>query len=306
MLALFLLIGLFGLCGCIPRFKNAPAEALVEPTSDLPLVMICAVAKDEDLYIDEWLKYHLSLGFDLVQVYDNHRNTSAKLQALPQKYNNRVKVLHYVGDGVQNRAYTNCHDQYVDQLAWAAFIDIDEFIVLRKHSTIRELLLATVIPNKDGALSLNRIPFGSNGQLHYDRAPVLSRFTARAKDPDIYVKTFAFLPLIRRIELHFVRLLNDKHGVDCHGNAIKAAVHYAPNEDIAAINHYFTKSLDEFRKKKLRGMAHTKNMRSRYVGDVGARLIDKEFARHDNGSNAMQDTRAWDWYRVNVLNQSPA
>jgi hypothetical protein len=287
------------LCSC------ATAVYLLEASSDIPLVMICAMVKDEDPYVDEWIKYHLKLGFDLIQLYDNRRNTSTKLASLPQSYSQRVKVLHYVGDGVQNRAYTNCHDQYIDQQAWVAFIDIDEFIVLRKHSTITELLLATVIPNKDGALSLSRIPFGSNGHKHYSSEPVLSRFTARRQEPDIFVKTIAFLPAIRRIELHFVRLLSGKHGVDCHGNPIKAAVHNTPSEDIAAINHYFTKSAEEFKLKKLRGMGHTKNKRQRYSGEVGLRLIAKEFAMYNNESNSVQDTRAWDWYRTNVLLQPP-
>lgn len=25
---------------------------------------ICAIAKDEDVYIDEWIRYHLKLGID--------------------------------------------------------------------------------------------------------------------------------------------------------------------------------------------------------------------------------------------------
>ena len=25
---------------------------------------ICAIAKDEDFYIDEWIRYHLKLGID--------------------------------------------------------------------------------------------------------------------------------------------------------------------------------------------------------------------------------------------------
>lgn len=27
-------------------------------------VGICAIAKDEDFYIDEWIRYHLKLGID--------------------------------------------------------------------------------------------------------------------------------------------------------------------------------------------------------------------------------------------------
>lgn len=32
--------------------------------------LVC-IAKDEDLYIDEWIKYHLHIGFDKIYVYRN-------------------------------------------------------------------------------------------------------------------------------------------------------------------------------------------------------------------------------------------
>ena len=33
---------------------------------------ICAIAKNEDLYLDEWIQYHLALGFKHIFLYDNH------------------------------------------------------------------------------------------------------------------------------------------------------------------------------------------------------------------------------------------
>lgn len=32
---------------------------------------IVCIAKNEDNYIDEWIKYHTKLGFDYVYVYQN-------------------------------------------------------------------------------------------------------------------------------------------------------------------------------------------------------------------------------------------
>lgn len=33
---------------------------------------IICIAKNEDLYIDEWIQYHLKIGFDRVFVYQNN------------------------------------------------------------------------------------------------------------------------------------------------------------------------------------------------------------------------------------------
>lgn len=33
--------------------------------------VICALARREHLYINDWVKYHIDLGFDHIYIYDN-------------------------------------------------------------------------------------------------------------------------------------------------------------------------------------------------------------------------------------------
>ena len=64
--------------------KNAPMRLVILSTSiwacsfiiDLlwkqrtaRRLAICCIAKDEDKYIDEWIEYHLGLGFDKIYVF---------------------------------------------------------------------------------------------------------------------------------------------------------------------------------------------------------------------------------------------
>ena len=35
---------------------------------------ICAIAKNENDYINEWCKYHLNLGFDEIYIFDNNKD----------------------------------------------------------------------------------------------------------------------------------------------------------------------------------------------------------------------------------------
>jgi hypothetical protein len=227
-------------------------------------VVVCAVMRDEDRYVDEWILYNKYLGFDAIHIYDNSWGGSAKLAYLPQRYGSFVTVKHFPGEGLQNKAYSQCVKRYNRPNTWAAFIDADEFIVLRKHITIQELLNA-VIPN-GGALSLNRITFGSSGHLQYDPdVPVLRRFIARSNVTDIFVKTIAHLPDVARVEPHYVTLKGSNTRVDCHGHVMTTgSINREASEDIAAVHHYFTKSYEEFRLKRLRGDAYSKIRAQRY------------------------------------------
>lgn len=230
-------------------------------------VIICAILRDEDRYVDEWIQYNKFLGFDLIHVFDNSLNGSAKLAYLPQRYGAFVTVRHFPGDGLQTKAYNQCAKRYNQPNTWAAFIDADEFVVLHQHPSIQALLNATITAPGIRALSLNRIPFGSNGHLAYDpHTPVLRRFTARSDFPDIMVKTIAHLPDVTKIEPHWTRLRPNLIRVDCHGTVMHTgSINRNATEDIAAINHYYTKSYEEFRLKRLRGDAYSAARAQRYT-----------------------------------------
>ena len=46
--------------------------------------VICTVAKNEDNYIDEWLEYNLTLGFDKIHIYQNFWRYSGKFKNDPR------------------------------------------------------------------------------------------------------------------------------------------------------------------------------------------------------------------------------
>lgn len=81
---------------------------------------IVAVAKNEEKYLEEWLKYHFSLGFDNITIYDNGGNGELKS-------NDKLTVYDAPGDRIQLQAYQNelVNARYNE---WILFIDIDEFL----------------------------------------------------------------------------------------------------------------------------------------------------------------------------------
>jgi len=83
-----------------------------KPIQDIKCVLVC-IAKDELLYIEEFLQYHLKLGFREIIVYDNSDNNEL------HKYSKDIiHVIHFPGPCKQIAAYNhfiqNFKNRYVE------------------------------------------------------------------------------------------------------------------------------------------------------------------------------------------------
>lgn len=242
--------------------------------------VICVIAKNEELYIHEWIQYHLKLGFDHIYIYDNDERFP--LKPLECMYPAKVTVIYYPGRCLQLRSYYAFVYNYCYQHTWAAFIDVDEFIVLKKHDTIKDLLREKCT---SGALVLNWVLFGSNGHENYEKRPVLERFTKREKGVNIHTKWIVkLIDLDNMITPHFGKLLHGK-ALDPNGVEVTESLHYHGTDEVAAIYHYFTKSKQEFLYKCIRGRADIPEMRE----------FIRDFEVHDK--NEIEDTTALDFLR---------
>lgn len=268
-------------------------------------VTICSIMKNEQLYVDEWLQYHKFLGFDHVYLHDNARNASNYLAGLPEKYGDFVQVFHLPGHGVQEAAYMNCLKRGAATSTWAAFLDVDEFIVLRKHANIKDFL-HDVAPH-GGSVVLNWSVMGSNGSASYDPAPVLTRFTLTSTVPNKHIKTIAYLPHSIHPNIHNCDMRPGYPTVDQHGRNVsdKSPFHFNNDREIANINHYFTKSWDEFKLKRHRGFASNYMKNNLYANESAqslARIAD-DYERANADANEVQDTFARDFYLRHLLHK---
>ena len=84
--------------------------------------------------------------------------------------------------------------------------------------------------------------FGSNGRVSYSPEPVTERFTMRENKLNPHVKSI-------------VCLQNAAFFIDPHHVYLKEGYNKTCEETVAQINHYFTKSRDEFILKIARGRA---------------------------------------------------
>lgn len=250
-------------------------------------VIVCAIAKCEDLYIDEWVTYYIyGLGVDHVHVFDNSDENT--LHDLPSRYPGRVSVYHMPGAVMQVPAYNTLKSKVDDTSdTWCAFVDLDEFIVLKRHETLHELLMNY---SEHSGLVLNWLLFGDNGQTSYTDAPVTTRFTSRASTTNPHVKTIANLSKLLCMNVHDA-VYTEGHSVDTDKKVVVGPFNFNGPSDVACIHHYFTKTKEEFLLKRGRGRADTHDIRDvgefdrgneNEVSDFSAvHVYDKARRRHE-------------------------
>ena len=88
-------------------------------------VGIIAIARNEQLYIREWVDHHFALGFDGIIVADNDDNFL--LPGVIERSN--LTFLDYTGPHTQSEVYTELYQRYRTQYDWLLFIDLDEFVM---------------------------------------------------------------------------------------------------------------------------------------------------------------------------------
>ena len=232
--------------------------------------LICAIIKNENLYLREWVEYHLNLGFDKIILYDNNDITGEIPNIVVQDYINcgKVEIICYRGVktfnkywGVQSCAYNDCLSRYKNTDNWIAFIDIDEFIFIEKYTKIQYLFEKMPYEKYDTVL-LSWLTYGDSGLLYYENKPVLERFTVPAKD-FIYADGYNYNTLVKSITKPNDNTLFgyanahcpstnacNVHGVKCivdnRCNKLTGSHHH-----IMYIKHYYTKSLTEFLYRKI-------------------------------------------------------
>ena len=53
-------------------------------------IVICSLIKDEHLFLDEWLQWHLNLGFEKIYLFEDVNSKSHK--SIADKYSNVVLI----------------------------------------------------------------------------------------------------------------------------------------------------------------------------------------------------------------------
>ena len=219
-------------------------------------VAICAIGRLENRYAVEWVEHYEALGVDKIYIYDNNRVDDGEVFSDvlgPYIEAGLVEIVYF--EGTQKDAYEKCYRDHNADHKWIGFLDFDEFVEIPSGRNIHDLLDGFDFAD---VLVLNWRVMTDNGQVKYEDKPVKERFTEGTGEDftiNLHVKSFVQTG-IKGISF------NDPHCpnapklmvVNVHGTRVdQVPIQAQVIHDVARVDHYDTKSTEEWVAKVKRG-----------------------------------------------------
>jgi hypothetical protein len=227
---------------------------------------ICAIYRDEAPYLREWVEFHRLVGVERFHLYNN-RSTDHHQEALAPRIADGTVVLKdwpmYPG---QHAAYDDCLGELRDESRWIAFIDIDEFLFSPTGKPVPDVLAGY---EQWPGIGVNRLRFGASGHKTRPSGLVTENYTYRAPLSQYLVKSIAAPRRTSHCLTAHIFAYEDGVAVDENGKPLvrregmpEVPPEYASYTDPFTasqlrINHYATRSEEEFRRKATRPKADT-------------------------------------------------
>lgn len=220
--------------------------------------VICAIAKNEHRYLNDWCKHHLSIGFDHIFVFDNDDLDVKESAAstIDPSIRNKVHFIDIRGkhrDFLQNSCYNRFYQAYKDQFEWCAFLDVDEFIfgTLNIKDCLRQ------IPWEFDGVRIKWKLFGDGNLIERNMSiPIYEALKVPATKPfnllnqgktivrggvkDLIISSVHFASIKTRSNIIKACLPSGK---PCKSEII---IYEDYSKEKIYINHYMTKTLSEF------------------------------------------------------------
>ena len=267
---------MFSIKKLLSKFRSFRADQQTEPEHYLS---ICCIVKDENDYLAEWLDYHRKIGVEHFYIYDNGSKKPVRDVINTLGYADFVTVTSMPGRNRHVKAYQHCLDNFGYRSRWIGFIDMDEFIVPKNESASLPQLLEKY--EDYGGLGLSWLIFGSNNHVDKPAGRQLENFTRRSETSFLANRHIKSIVQPRHVKSAYKsHCFEFKPGFSCVNE------HFMPIEgaladvsvDTIQLNHYYCRSLEEYRQKVERGISDTKRKRKL-----------EEFHYHDNESNRVED-----------------
>ncbi len=214
---------------------------------------LCLIIKDENSYLQEWMDYHILLGVEHFWIYDNE--SAEPVAATLKDYidRGRATVNTIQGRAMQLHAYDHCLRTYGPASTWIGFIDADEFIVTHPPERLDTYLKKF---EAYGGLAVSSLFYGHGGNIARPAGGQIAAYRLRTPN------AFSHNRLIKSIVQPGAVL----HPISPHSFLYREG-QFCVNEDCKRVdaqdfpcriktiqlNHYFTRSQEEWNQKLSRG-----------------------------------------------------
>jgi Glycosyltransferase family 92 len=215
---------------------------------------VAVIIRNEAPYLDEWLAYHHALGVQHFFIYDN--SSDDELYGVLERWINHglVTLTYWPLPGGQIDAYSHALRFFGPSLDWLAFFDVDEFVVPLVDDDMPSLLARW----PDAAdVRMPRVDFGFSGHRAPPTGLSIEAYTERAdvfgRDPSKppRVKTVVQPRGISAVGIHTATVADAPLSAD--GRPVPTETIGKACHPFVQLNHYYTRSFEEFEAKRFRG-----------------------------------------------------
>ena len=238
-------------------------------------VALCVIAKDENLYIKEFVEYYKNLGIKKIYLYDNNDINGENFYTILHSYisSEFIKIKNIRGKSeIQLLAYNDCYQRYLNKYSWFMFLDVDEFLYIKYNKTISNFLSDDRL-SKCNTIFINYNEYGDSDLLKYDNRSIFKRFTQsqyRTCGKSITRGGIKNAKIDIHKPLNINNYCNSKgESEELYKNKIfisKIVV------DSVELKHFITKSLEEFSQRLVKGWPSIKKFSKGYYEFVEVRI----------------------------------
>jgi glycosyltransferase involved in cell wall biosynthesis len=220
---------------------------------------IVALVKNEGRYLPEWLAYHIRLGVEHFYIFDNGSTDDSRAaleRFINYGYVTRIDWPVFPG---QDDAYAYAARVFGPLAEWLAFIDADEFFVLKQHDSLPALLAEL---DADQLLVFWKL-FGHSGHRERPDGLAITSYVHCARELSTVTKAIVRSECIQYPYIHNC-VTTSGHTVNDAGDPLRETWTHPReqrSEQLVRVNHYFTRSYEDYAAKIERGQADARDLK---------------------------------------------
>ena len=229
------------------------------PLEQIPniTVCVCTLGRNENRYIREYVQHYEKYGVDKIFLYDNNKEDGEKFEDVINDYIEKgfVEIINW--RGIPNpvfRVMQDCYDNNNKNYTWLIFYELDEFINLHNYTNIKIFLNQSKF-DKCEVIHLNIINHSDNEKLHYENKSLAERFPAIVPLEHSQISVKSILKgNLTDVQITWMHNIND-YLKACNGFGRESDLENGNDFIYYVIDHYYSKSTEEFINKIKRGDA---------------------------------------------------
>ena len=246
-------------------------------------ICLCAIVKNENLYIREFIEHYKKIGYNKIFLYDNNDKNGENIEEFIKEYINNgfVEIIEFhersSREKPQFEAYKDCYLKYNKLYDWLSFYDVDEFLVINKKYRFIQDFLNDKIFQKCQNIKINWLWYYDKNTLFYENKPIQDRIKKIVSNNTLnrHIKS----TVRGNLSTNYWKKMINPHtsklnytSCSSSGKIIKFDSPYnnPPDYTNAKLKHYSIKSFEEYCYKLKRG-------RSDYTQFANNKLIKNSY-----------------------------